>query len=116
MEFIAATLEACGAIEENEVQAIFSRLDADENGRISREDLKEVLAKDFSYERANNLIAEVDRNSDGEVSPDEFLNLFKSKNNSMLGILELEERGRGSISSVEDLEAIVNRYSISALS
>lgn len=37
VEFIAATLETCGILEENRLREAFSRLDVDDSGFITKE-------------------------------------------------------------------------------
>ena len=76
-EFLAATLEAQGAIEEYRLAEAFDVFDYDDSGYISRDNLKKLLgsrAVDGKY--IDRLIAEANLSKDGHISYDEFLQIF----------------------------------------
>lgn len=80
-EFVAATIELSGPIAEERLAEAFDRIDSDDTGFITRENVKEFtnqgfLWRDFSDEFVSEMIKEVDLNGDGVVSYDEFLTLF----------------------------------------
>ena len=83
VEFIAATLETRGAIEDEQILAAFDKLDTDNSGYISKGDLCTILGDTFSMQDCdtivNDLLAEADADKDGRVSYDEFLQLFRQK-------------------------------------
>lgn len=79
-EFLAATIEAQGAISEERIAEAFDRLDSDDSGFISAENLAEILGKDFPAEEINKIIQEVDLTKDNHVSYAEFLALWETKN------------------------------------
>ena len=83
VEFIAATLEARGAVEDEQVLSAFDKLDVDNTGYISKKNICTILGKECSIKNCdgivNDLIAEVDTNNDGLISYDEFLQLFRQK-------------------------------------
>lgn len=65
-EFLAATLETHGYIEEERVAAAFDRLDSDDSGYISRENLRELLGEGCAEEEIDDIIKSVDKNADGK--------------------------------------------------
>ena len=75
-EFLAATLESQGAIEEYRLAEAFDALDADDSGYISRENLRSILGSRSDEKLLDQLIAEADFRKDGRVSYEEFLQLF----------------------------------------
>jgi Ca2+-binding EF-hand superfamily protein len=82
-EFLAATLETRGRIEEERIAEAFDKLDIDQSGYISKENLCSVLgskctAKDCDM-LVDELMKEVDENKDGRISYEEFMSMFRSK-------------------------------------
>eukprot|EP00562_Extubocellulus_spinifer_P028210 CAMPEP_0178645634 /NCGR_PEP_ID=MMETSP0698-20121128/18934_1 /TAXON_ID=265572 /ORGANISM="Extubocellulus spinifer, Strain CCMP396" /LENGTH=524 /DNA_ID=CAMNT_0020286713 /DNA_START=428 /DNA_END=2002 /DNA_ORIENTATION=- len=81
-EFVAATLEAGGPIDDDRILAAFKRLDTKDLGYISKETLLSILGDDCDehYDAiVSKLIEEVDRSGDGKVSVEEFLALFRDR-------------------------------------
>lgn len=78
-EWLAATIEAHGHIEEDRIAEAFDRLDSDDTGYISRANLKEVLGKDSSPEEIEEIIKAADLNKDGKISYQEFLQSFRAQ-------------------------------------
>jgi len=76
-EFLAASFEAIGHLEEEKLADTFHSLDFDKTGFISNANLRAVLGKDYSAEKVAELIREGDENNDGKISYEEFLKLFK---------------------------------------
>jgi hypothetical protein len=76
-EFLGATIEAHGHIEEIRIAEAFDRLDADDSGYISKADLKSVMGSELDPERLEELMAEADADKDGKISYPEFLALFR---------------------------------------
>lgn len=79
-EFLAATLEAHGAISEERLAEAFDRLDSDDSGYISTENLQEILGADFPKSDIDSIIQEADLTKDGKISYTEFLALWEDKN------------------------------------
>jgi len=77
MEFLAATLEARGFLEEERLAEAFDRLDADETGHISVENLRELLGNSFDEATVQTMIREVDRKGDGVIDYEEFLDIMR---------------------------------------
>lgn len=65
-EFIAAALEAHGHIEEERVAEAFDRLDSDDSGFISRQNLRDFLGRDWSNDKINKIMKEGDKDNDGK--------------------------------------------------
>jgi len=78
-EFIAASLEAVGKVEETRLREAFDRLDVDNSGFITKDNLRDVLGKDYSDELAEKYISEVDNDNDGMIGFDEFLQVFRDE-------------------------------------
>lgn len=78
-EFVAATLETQGRIEEDKVAEAFSRIDSDGTGRISLENLRAFIGQDTKSQFLKQTIQELDRDNDGEVSYNEFRSLFERR-------------------------------------
>lgn len=78
-EFLAATIEAQGAISEERLAEAFDRLDSDDSGFISAANLKELLGNEFSDLDIDEIIQEVDFEKDGKVSYNEFLALWENQ-------------------------------------
>ena len=83
-EFLAATIEAHGTISEERIAEAFDRLDSDDSGRITVEDVKEFLGNEVSQEYVDAIIDEADENSDHEIEYQEFLNLWDQSFDSKL--------------------------------
>jgi calcium-dependent protein kinase len=81
-EFLAATLETQGRIEEHRLAEAFDRFDEDDSGYISRKNLKNILGKNCTEAYLDKLMAEADRNNDGQIEYEEFLALFMNQKRS----------------------------------
>lgn len=78
-EFLAATIEAQGAISEERLAEAFDRLDTDDSGYISAKSLAELLGHDFPRKEIDDIIAEADLTNDHQISYAEFLALWEDK-------------------------------------
>jgi len=77
-EFLAATLEAHGRIVEETLADAFDRMDSDDTGFISVQNLRDFLGKDSSEEKVIKLMKEADLDGDGRISFEEFLTSFRN--------------------------------------
>ena len=70
-------------MKEEKLHAAFKMLDLDGNGRISKEELKEVLGKEDNKSDAywDAMIKEVDKNGDGEIDYSEFIDMMSNISN-----------------------------------
>lgn len=78
-EFLAATLETQGVIEEYRLSECFDQMDRDDSGYISRENLRDLLGKHSSERFIDILMEEADIKKDGRISYDEFLQVLSSE-------------------------------------
>jgi hypothetical protein len=78
-EFLAATIEARGAISEERLAEAFDRLDSDDSGFISAENLIEMLGPDFPRHEIDEILQEATLNNRNQVSYSEFLQLWEEK-------------------------------------
>jgi calcium-dependent protein kinase len=65
-EFIAATLEAQGQVEEERIAEAFDRLDVDNSGYISKENMLEFLGDDATIEDVEKMLKHADLDNDGQ--------------------------------------------------
>lgn len=61
----------------------FDRLDSDDSGFISAENLLEILGDDFDKSEIEAIIGEVDPNHDGKISYSEFLALWEERSDRL---------------------------------
>jgi calcium-dependent protein kinase len=78
-EFLAATIEANGSVSEVRLAEAFDRLDSDDSGYISVENLLEILGDGFAKEDVEAIIQEAATDNDGQISYAEFLALWERK-------------------------------------
>jgi hypothetical protein len=78
-EFLAATIEAQGVISEERLAEAFDRIDSDDSGYISAENLAEMLGSDFPKEEIDAIIREAGLTKDNQVSYAEFLALWETR-------------------------------------
>jgi calcium-dependent protein kinase len=73
-EFIRATINKEKLLTEGNMQAAFNMFDKDKSGKITMDELKEILGKgaNISENVWKQIVLEVDSNGDGEVSYKEF--------------------------------------------
>lgn len=79
-EFIAATLELQGRIEEKRVAEAFDHIDDDDSGYITKKNLKQLLGERGTSEQIDKLIEEADTDGDGKISFEEFLVMYRKDN------------------------------------
>lgn len=86
-EFLAATIEAQGAISEERLAEAFDRFDTDDSGYISVDNLKDVLGKDFPRQEIIDILGDAaDPSGDGygdnatKISYSAFLRLWEKNN------------------------------------
>eukprot|EP00405_Crypthecodinium_cohnii_P022194 CAMPEP_0206468668 /NCGR_PEP_ID=MMETSP0324_2-20121206/29780_1 /ASSEMBLY_ACC=CAM_ASM_000836 /TAXON_ID=2866 /ORGANISM="Crypthecodinium cohnii, Strain Seligo" /LENGTH=538 /DNA_ID=CAMNT_0053942197 /DNA_START=265 /DNA_END=1881 /DNA_ORIENTATION=+ len=74
-EFLAAMVASRLKLHDELLKATFRRFDTDRNGFITKEDFKAVLGPDFPVDE---VMFNVDANSDGKISYEEFLAYVKN--------------------------------------
>ncbi len=75
-EFLAATIEAHGTIEEGRIAEAFDRLDCDDTGYITVSNLADFLGRDVPVGFISSIIEEADLSQDHKIDYDEFLALW----------------------------------------
>ena len=70
---MASTIEAQGAIDERRLAEAFDRLDSDDSGYITKENLREILGDEFPPTEIDAIMDESDLTQDGRISYFEFL-------------------------------------------
>ena len=67
-EFLAATIEAQGAISEERLAEAFDRFDTDDSGYISVDNLAEILGKDFPRHEIQDIIGDAGETDDHQIN------------------------------------------------
>ena len=75
-EFLAATIESTGEIAEERIAEAFDRLDSDDSGYITVNNLRDFLGSEISIEYVDTILDEADPNHDHRITYDEFLGLW----------------------------------------
>jgi len=78
-EFLAATLECKGYLEEERLAEAFDRLDSDDSGFITKANLKEILGADYDAAEVEEMISKADFKHTGKLDFEEFLALMRSQ-------------------------------------
>ena len=77
-EFITAAVEQFSYFREEELLETFRVIDLDGSGKLSKQEIKQVMKKDnVSDETVEKLVKEFDLNSDGEIDYNEFLQMMQ---------------------------------------
>lgn len=78
-EFIAACIEGSSHCDEDLLAEAFDRLDSDDSGYISKQNLRDILGNQFSQQLVEEMIADADFKKNGRVDFEEFINLMHNK-------------------------------------
>jgi len=102
-EFLAATLEARGNIEEERIAEAFDRIDSDDSGYISRENLKEILGPEYNNDQIDKIIGEADTNHDGKskLTLARFATMFELLSTDSLQFLSRNLRFSSEVATTE---------------
>uniref|UniRef100_A0A6U1ZVH7 Uncharacterized protein n=1 Tax=Trieres chinensis TaxID=1514140 RepID=A0A6U1ZVH7_TRICV len=95
-EFLAATIEARGVIGRERLAEAFDRLDSDDSGYISTENLREILGH-LPNDLIDEIIEEADLNNDHQISYDEFLAMWEGDGEEDDGGDDGDEMGSGGV-------------------
>ncbi len=101
LEFLAATLSAHGRINEERLAEAFDRIDSDDSGFISRENLKEILGADYSKEKVDQYMKEADLVGDNKISFQEFVKFFQADQIKQARAFRLDESNSVSSGSLD---------------
>lgn len=83
IEFLASTIESHGAIDEDRLAEAFDRLDCDDSGWITVDNLKEFLGEDVPVSYLEQVIDEADIEKDRRISYDEFIALWNEDDDKL---------------------------------
>ena len=76
-EFISASIEKNIYLNEEKLKDAFKLFDADNNGKISKAEINKVLHMDKNSKEIDNIMKKLDKNKDGEIDFQEFLEMMK---------------------------------------
>lgn len=83
-EFLAATLESVGSIDEERLAEAFDRIDIDDTGYITASDLRNLLGENVPLDYLDAIIDEADLLHDHRISYDEFLAMWNIESDEKL--------------------------------
>lgn len=83
-EFLAATMESLGSIDEERIAEAFDRIDCDDTGYITVENLRDFLGDDIPTSYLEQIIDECDLVRDKRISYEEFLEMWNGETDSKL--------------------------------
>jgi calcium-dependent protein kinase len=82
-EFLAATMDRSLYLQEEKLWAAFMTFDKDGSGKISSQELREVLGREGidmgSQDFWDSLVQEADKNHDGEIDFTEFIDMMDDR-------------------------------------
>ena len=78
-EFLAATIEQKLYLKEQRLFEAFKTFDKDNSGKISKKEIMKILKIEDDLE-INEIFNDIDKNGDGEIDYNEFLNMMMSNN------------------------------------
>jgi calcium-dependent protein kinase len=116
VEFLAATVESNGSIDEERLAEAFDRIDADSTGYITVSDLQDFLGPDIPEAYLNAVIDECDFNRDRKISYEEFLSLWNVEADRQLEEVSASVHGRRLNSRQNSLDSAYQGSNSSAMS
>lgn len=117
-EFLAATMEAHGTIDEERLADAFDRIDSDDTGYITAGDLKVFLGHDIADDYIDDIIDEADVHQDRRISYAEFLNLWNADGDANLrnAVVSVHSRRFTRHSSTGTISSLLSSLSGGAIS
>ncbi|KAL3935778.1 MAG: hypothetical protein SGBAC_008767 [Bacillariaceae sp.] len=103
-EFLAGSLEAHGNIDESRIAEAFDRLDSDDSGFITAENLRDFIGHNISLEYFYSIIEEADQTKNHKIDYQEFLDLWNEKSTSSLQDAMVDVFKRRETFESEDLD------------
>ena len=104
LEFLAATLEESELHRTDELLRAFDRIDSDNTGGISGQNLKQMLGNDADDDEINQLIADADLKQNGHIDKEEFLEMMRQRQERAKSTLRasgfLSSRGDGGLAAI----------------
>ena len=87
-EFLAATIEAQGAISEERLAEAFDRFDTDDSGYISVDNLAEILGKDFPRHEIQDIIGDAGETDDHQINGEDHSRTSRISYSAFLALWE----------------------------
>ena len=87
-EFLAATLEVHGTIDEDKMLQVFRRFDKSSKGYLTHDDVREVLGPESLEAEINGCLKEADFDHDGKISYEDFRALFNDQLHNVIENVE----------------------------
>jgi len=85
-EFLAATIESQGIIDEQKLAHAFNRITC-EKGYINHKNIRQLLGVDYNYDLVEKAFKEADRDADGKISYHEFkISFGREKRSSQMSL------------------------------
>lgn len=78
-EFLAATIESTDLVTEERLAEAFDRLDSDDSGYITVQDLRDLLGEDVPNKVIEDVIAEADLDDNNRVTYEDFLQMWRQE-------------------------------------
>ena len=75
-EFLASSINEKKYLKEERLYEFFHSLDKDHSGKLSLNEIKSAFGNEANSETINQLLKKVDKNGDGEIDYNEFLDLM----------------------------------------
>jgi hypothetical protein len=114
-EFLAATIEAQGAISEERLAEAFDRLDSDDSGYIDADNLVEILGDEFPADEIHSIIDEADITRDNRIAYSEFLALWEQKHEVKREhlMVEISRESQSATDSAHPMDDALSSVSVS---
>lgn len=84
-----------GSFDASQLRSLFSKIDSDGSGSVTREEFVNGAPKDVSSEMAGQLFDALDSSGSGSLSESDILSAFEQLDSQMQGAL-IQEQGQGS--------------------
>lgn len=76
-EFLAATIETQGKVDEGKLANAFNQIDKDGTGYISRKNLRDIMGSQYTEAKADQMFADVDKDNNGKITFKDFVSIFR---------------------------------------
>lgn len=96
-EFVAACLEGSSMVKEDMLVEAFDRLDSDDSGFISKENLRDILGNQFSPDLVSEMIADGDFKKTGHIDFEEFMKLMHLKRDKIIVETDVASKPQSSL-------------------
>ena len=109
-EFLAATMESHGSIDEERLAEAFDRIDSDDTGYITVDNLRDFLGENIPTSYLEAIIDEADLTRDHRISYEEFLELWNGESDSRLAYARQHVHGKRIESRENSFDSRLNSH------